>query len=191
MRKKSDELTAADLVVLSLLAEEPMHGYKIVSELEQRDAKDWAPVSKPQVYYSIKKLAELNLIALASDKDGSQGPEREKFKIKQNGFEAMNEALSNIKWAQQRPPAPFTTWMALSSHLPPKTTKELIQTRKLYLTSELAREKKTLSEFKKDHELMSTAGKLMVSFCIKSFELELEWLAEVAKELPSARKRNR
>lgn len=84
--KKTDELTAADLVVLSLLAEEPMHGYKIVSELEKRDAKDWASVSKPQVYYSIEKLVELNLIALAPDEDCSKGSEREKFKMKQNGF---------------------------------------------------------------------------------------------------------
>lgn len=189
-RKKSDTLTAADLVVLSLLAEQPMHGYKIVSELENRDAKDWAPVSKPQVYYSIKKLAELNLIATASDKDEAQGPEREKFKIRSAGFAAMNEALGRLEWAKQRPPAPFTTWMALSSHLSPEKTRELIGARQDYLTDELARERKTLKDFESQRDPMFTAGKLMVSFCIQSFELELNWLERVMKELPSCRKGN-
>ena len=51
-------LTIPDLVVLGLLSEGPMHGYEIVAELERREVKDWAGISRPQVYYSLDKLAK-------------------------------------------------------------------------------------------------------------------------------------
>lgn len=186
--KKSELLTAADLTVLSLLSEEPMHGYKIVATLEERDAKDWAPISKPQVYYSIKKLLRLKMIGYASDTEEALGPERENFRINTKGKEAMTEALSTQDWATQRPPPPFTTWMALSSHLSSKISSEIIETRRKFLETELTRERKTLAQFEENHDPMATAGKLMVDFCVKSFEMELTWLKQVAKELPKSRR---
>lgn len=190
MMKKAEQLTAADLTVISLLAEEPMHGYKIVAELERRDAKDWAPVSRPQVYYSIKKLLRLKMIGKASDHEESLGPEREKYRLNSKGKDAMKGALSAHEWAMQRPPPPFTTWMALSTHLSAATTREIIEARRHFLEAELAREIKTFSEFETESGSMATAGKLMVAFCIKSFEMELSWLEEVVKELPKSRIKN-
>lgn len=187
---KAEQLTAADLTVISLLAEEPMHGYKIVAELERRDAKDWAPVSRPQVYYSIKKLLKLKMIGKASDDAEPLGPEREKYRLNAKGKDAMRAALSVQDWATQRPPSPFVTWMALSTHLSAKVTKEIIEARCRFLQSELARERKTLSEFAGEADSMVTAGKLMVDFCIKSFELELAWLRDVLRELPKSRTKN-
>ncbi len=49
-------LTTPDLVLLSLLAERPMHGYQANLELERREIRDWAGISRPQVYYSLEKL---------------------------------------------------------------------------------------------------------------------------------------
>ena len=50
-------LTTPDMVVLSLIAERPMHGYDISAELDRRLIRDWASVSRAQVYYSLEKLA--------------------------------------------------------------------------------------------------------------------------------------
>ena len=60
--RKWHELTTADLVLLSLLAEKPMHGYQANAELERREIRDWAAISRPQVYYSMEKLARLGLL---------------------------------------------------------------------------------------------------------------------------------
>ncbi|MFI5107117.1 MAG: hypothetical protein ACHP79_19505, partial [Terriglobales bacterium] len=57
------ELTVPDLVLLSLLAEQPMHGYQANLELERRQVEDWAGISRPQVYYSLEKLARLGLVS--------------------------------------------------------------------------------------------------------------------------------
>src|SRR5437764_13862149 len=69
-------LTIPDLVILSLLAERPMHGYEVNATLEDRKIRDWGPVSRPQVYYSLDKLAKLRLIRVASENSPSAGPER-------------------------------------------------------------------------------------------------------------------
>ena len=34
-----------------------MHGYQANLELERREVQDWAGISRPQVYYSLEKLA--------------------------------------------------------------------------------------------------------------------------------------
>ena len=50
------DLTTPDLVLLSLLAERPMHGYQANLELVRREVQDWAGISRPQVYYSLENL---------------------------------------------------------------------------------------------------------------------------------------
>lgn len=175
-------LTTPDLVVLSMLAEQPMHGYQVVTELERRDVKDWAAVSRPQVYYSLKKLHEQKLINLTNG-DASSGPERQSYSISKNGSKKLAEALDEEHWALERNPPRFLTWMALSIHANPGSLNKLIDKRKEFLSSELAREEKTLEEIRSENNAMTKAGGLMVWLTIKQFKLELEWLEDVRKQL--------
>jgi DNA-binding PadR family transcriptional regulator len=116
--KKSEgrmrELTVPDLVLLSLLAEEAMHGYQANVELERRQVQDWAGVSRPQVYYSLEKLARLGLIKEAGDPEPALGPERRIFSTTAKGRAALAAALERENWTNQRDRPPFLTWMALS-----------------------------------------------------------------------------
>src|SRR6476659_6156131 len=69
-------LTISDLVILSLSAERPMHGYEVNATLEDRKIREWAPVSRPQIYYSLDKLTKLKLIRVTQTDSPSGGPER-------------------------------------------------------------------------------------------------------------------
>ena len=71
MPARKRELTIPDLVLLSLLAERPMHGYQVNLELERRQVRDWAGISRPQVYYSLDKLQAQGLIR-AGESEGRQ-----------------------------------------------------------------------------------------------------------------------
>jgi hypothetical protein len=42
-----------------------MHGYGVNQELARREVRDWAGVSRPQVYYSLRKLADAGHIGPA------------------------------------------------------------------------------------------------------------------------------
>ena len=79
MAARKRELTTPDLVLLSLLAERPMHGYEANLELERRQVRDWAGISRPQVYYSLEKLRAQGLIRAAESEDRAAGPERSVF----------------------------------------------------------------------------------------------------------------
>lgn len=52
--------------ILALLAEEPMHGYQIIGELEQRTAGAWKP-SPGSVYPTLQMLEDEGLVAAESE----------------------------------------------------------------------------------------------------------------------------
>lgn len=184
-KKRNLELTLPDVVVLSLLSERPMHGYHLVSELEIRDVKDWAAVSRPQVYYSLNKLMKLSLLKESADSDDNLGPERTIYKINAKGKEKLTQSLSKIEWAKERTLPPFLTWIALSAHLPKPVIRCLFEERRKFLQHELARETATLESFQEAQGAMVVAGKLMVELTVRTFELELEWLEKAQEQLLS------
>src|SRR6267154_1114479 len=75
-RSKKSSLTTPDLVLLSLLAERAMHGYEANLELERRCIRDWAAISRPQVYYSLEKLAAAGFIRKMQSSEPAAGPAR-------------------------------------------------------------------------------------------------------------------
>src|SRR5882762_5485939 len=103
-------LTTPDLVLLSLLAERAMHGYQANLELERREVRDWAGISRPQVYYSLEKLAKRGLIRISESGDAAAGPERTTYETTTKGQNALAAALENKDWAVQRERPAFLTW---------------------------------------------------------------------------------
>ena len=110
----ASKLSTADLVLLSLLAERPMHGYEANAELERRQVRDWAGLSRPQIYYSLEKLARNGFLRTASSRKRAQGPERQVFLATKAGTSALANALEWPGWTNQREKPTFLTWMALS-----------------------------------------------------------------------------
>src|SRR5436190_22988792 len=95
-------LTTPDLVILSLLAERPMHGYEVNATLEDRNIRDWAPVSRPQIYYSLDKLTKLRLIRVGLDDSPAAGPERRVFETTAAGRDRLADALEDKHWVHNR-----------------------------------------------------------------------------------------
>jgi DNA-binding PadR family transcriptional regulator len=177
MRKT--EVTVPDLVVLSLLSERPMHGYALNAELEWREARDWAGISRPQVYYSLRKLAAEGLVEEAPSDREAAGPERRVYRPTAAGRRALADALEREDWATQRLPPPFLTWMALSHDARPGVAAGLAARRRAFLEAELAKERATLADLEGDTDHDVRAAVLMVRLTIRHFETELAWLDEV------------
>lgn len=182
---RASDLTVPDLVVLALLSERPMHGYAVNGELEWRQARDWAGISRPQVYYSLRKLAEGGLIEeVAGGADEPAGPERRVYQPTDAGRRALADALEREQWATQRPPPPFLTWMALSWAARPGVARAQAARRRAFLEAELARERATLDAVLADPTRTTEAPVLMVRLTIRHFEAELSWLDEVDAAFP-------
>lgn len=181
-KKKRSELTTPDLVLLSLLLEAPMHGYQANLELERREVRDWAGISRPQVYYSLDKLEKLGLIRPARDDEAAAGPERRVLKTTAKGQQALRQALADERWIEQRERPAFLTWLALSWQSGPGVFRNQVAKRREFVTSELEREVATLESVQQEvgHEFHEAVW--MLTLTIDQFKAELKWLDKLESE---------
>jgi DNA-binding PadR family transcriptional regulator len=172
-------LTTPDLVLLSLLAERPMHGYQANLELERREIRDWAGISRPQVYYSLEKLARAGLIRSLETDEPAAGPERSTFETTAKGRAALANALEQEEWAKQRDRPAFLTWIALSWQVRPGVFQRQLERRRSFLEKELQREKETLRSILEEVGHTHHEAVWMVSLMIEQFTVELRWLKKI------------
>lgn len=184
-------LTTPDLVLLSLLAERPMHGYQANSELERREVRDWAGISRPQVYYSLEKLARQGLIRSPKSQGAFSGPEGRTYATTAKGLTALADALEREEWTTQRDRPPFLTWMALSWKARPGVFLRQLRRRRKFLEHELAREQATLRAVLNEVGHRFHEAVWMLGLTIEQLQTELRWLRNLSRqERRRARARN-
>jgi len=181
--KRRLPLTTPDLVLLSLLAERPMHGYQANLELERREVRDWAGISRPQVYYSLEKLEKLGFLRSVASKEPAAGPDRSVFSTTAAGRAALADALERQDWSTQRDRPAFLTWVALSWQARPGVFKTQIQRRRTFLQSELKREEETLCSVLEEVGHPCHEAVWMLQLVIEQFHVEQRWLDKVESEL--------
>jgi len=180
---KKRELTTPDLVLLSLLAERPMHGYQANLELERRQVRDWAGISRPQVYYSLEKLQAQGLIRIVDSAGTAAGPERSVFTPTAKGRNALATALEREEWATQRERPPFLTWIALSWQARPGVFEQQLRRRQEFLQKELKREQETLQSVREEVGHGFHEAVWMLTLTIEQFRTELRWLGKLSREI--------
>jgi DNA-binding PadR family transcriptional regulator len=77
--------------VISLLAEQPMHGYQIIREIEERSGGGWKP-SAGSVYPTLQLLADEGLIS-AEESNG-----RKTYSLTDAGREQVDSAGTSSPW---------------------------------------------------------------------------------------------
>lgn len=183
-----EKLTTPDLFLLSLLAERPMHGYQVNALLEYRKVRDWAGISRPQVYYSLDKLADAALIHAVKSKDDSGGPERRVFETTARGRTALADALERESWTDQTDRPAFLTWLALSWQCRPGVFARQLERRKRFLEQELERRCKILAAVRKEVGHRFHEAVWMLSLNLDQIRTELRWIKKVMRE--SARRQS-
>ena len=93
--------SAADIVVLSLLAEQPRHGYDLDRVIEQRGYRQWTSLAFSSVYYLLKRLSERGLL---EPDEGSQG-RRTVFRVTEAGRRELRQAAGERVLAPAPPSA--------------------------------------------------------------------------------------
>ena len=175
-------LTTPDLVILSLLAERPMHGYEVNATLEDRNIRDWAPVSRPQIYYSLDKLTSLGLIRVGVDESPAAGPERRVFETTAAGRDRLADALESRHWVHNRVHQPFLIWLALSWQARSRTFRKQLNARKKLLQERLAEERATLQDVLDEVGHPYHEAVWMLQLIIEQMENEQRWIDRILKE---------
>jgi len=89
-RARRGDIRAA---VLALLAEEPMHGYEMIKEIEERTNGLWRP-SAGSIYPTLQLLEETGLIE-GEDQDGKR-----RFSLTDEGRKAAEGRSGKLPWEQ-------------------------------------------------------------------------------------------
>ena len=183
MPKQAQDATPADLVVLSFLRGKPMHGYALTQELIICEVEDWGGISRPQVYYSLRKLDRLGWIKVRDAKEAAKGPQRRVYAVTRVGARMLRQALLRTDWATQRPPNPFITWVALAGHIDRGARRRLVDVRRAFLIQEIEKEERTLMAMANEAGWEAKIAKSMIALVIRQFRLEVDWLAEITELL--------
>jgi len=181
-RGNETRLTTPDLVILSLLAERPMHGYEVNATLEDRKIRDWAPVSRPQIYYSLDKLTRLGLIRVGADESPAAGPERRVFETTAAGRDCLADALESKHWVDNRVHQPFLIWLALSWQARPRAFRKQLTERQKILEARLAEERATLKDVLDEVGHPYHEAVWMLQLVIEQMESERRWVNRLLKE---------
>jgi DNA-binding PadR family transcriptional regulator len=160
-----------------------MHGYQANLELERRQVRDWAGISRPQVYYSLEKLSRIAFIKTASSDEPPAGPERSVFSTTPAGRAALADALEREDWTAQRERPPFLTWIALSWQARPGAFAKQLRRREKFVEEELKREVETLRSVRAEVGHRFHEAIWMLSLTIEQRRTELRWLRKMAREM--------
>jgi PadR family transcriptional regulator PadR len=82
-----------EVVVLGLLAEEPLYGYDLLERFRTRSMGFWVEVGKASVYQVLRRLERDGSINGRSQ-EGSEGPDRRVYRITKSGRDRLRSGLS-------------------------------------------------------------------------------------------------
>jgi len=86
------DVARVDMVVLGLLAEEPLHGYELIERFRSRALGRWTEVGRASVYQSLKRLEDAGMV-LGEGQPGAGGPDRRVHRITRPGRDRLRTGL--------------------------------------------------------------------------------------------------
>jgi len=140
-------LTDAELVILSLILEQPQHGYQIEQQITLRNMRTWTDLSTSSIYYILGKLEEKGFIEQLPEDPKKQGERSRKvYKVTENGRSVWKEATIG---ALASPKITYTNFLMGLHNLwiiPPSEALEAVKTYQGWLSEDLERQRREQSE---------------------------------------------
>ena len=100
-------MTNAELAILSLIAEQPRHGYDIEQVIEARGMREWTEIGFSSIYYLLNKLEKDGMIESQLQQPEGRGPARKVYRITQQGRQAQIDGTFAALSTPQSGSTPF------------------------------------------------------------------------------------
>jgi len=88
-------MTNAELAILSLVAEQPRHGYEIEQIIEARGMREWTEIGFSSIYYLLRKLEKKGWVKVRLE-ETELGPARKVYTVTTKGHQKLYSELLNI-----------------------------------------------------------------------------------------------
>jgi DNA-binding PadR family transcriptional regulator len=171
-------MTNAELAILSLVAEQPRHGYDIEQLIEARGMREWTDIGFSSIYYILKKLEREGLVEAALDASG-RGPARKVYNITRQGVEAMHAALLEVLSVPQRASSPIMMGIA---NLPAVSRSEALEALRQYHGELAARLEHMQTRWEAQKPLPYFVDALF-DYSEQMIQTELAWIAGFIEQL--------
>jgi hypothetical protein len=122
-------MTNAELAVLSLLVEQPRHGYEIEQVIDERGMREWTDIGFSSIYYILRKLEKQALVQASVDRAAGRGPSRKVYSPTPAGYAACGQGSLAVLSTLTGGNRPFLLGLNNISGLPPE---EALQAVKAY-----------------------------------------------------------
>ena len=165
----------ADIVVLSLLAEQPRHGYDLDRVIEQRGSRQWTSLAFSSVYYLLKRLSERGLL---EPDEGSQG-RRTVFRLTEAGRRELRQAAGERVLAPAPPSAGVLPALNAYSRLDDPALAALLARRAEALLGRLDELRALRAQVDEEHALA------IFDYEILRQEADLAWTRSLLKKADS------
>ena len=172
-------MTNAELAVLSLVAQQPRHGYQIEQVIEERGMRRWTEIGFSSIYFLLKKLEHGGFIEGRLEKT-ERGPARKVYHATKTGQEAFHAAIIEVLSVPQPGPRPLMLGLA---NLPSLSSKEALTALSQY--SEHLEEKMGILRAVLESNLQSHPYFVdaMFELGLMVMQAELEWVEKFTKQI--------
>ena len=165
----------ADIVLLSLLAEQPRHGYDLDRVVEQRGYRQWISLAFSSVYHLLKRLSERGLL---EPDEGSQG-RRTVFRVTEAGRRELRQAAGERVLAPAPPSAGVLPALNAYSRLDDPALAALLARRAEALLGRLDELRALRAQVDEEHALA------IFDYEILRQEADLAWTRSLLKKADS------
>jgi DNA-binding PadR family transcriptional regulator len=180
--RSSDRRSTLALVLLALLAEEPMHPYRMQQMIKHRGKDRIANVAaRNSVYQTIDRLLRAELIAVRETSRDERRPERTVYELTDAGFTALREWVGGMLSAPAREFPEFPAALASLMLLAPQEVLARLSERAAALSKEVEQARDELAAFPELPRLF----RLDDEYTLAVREAELAWVEGVVSELRS------
>lgn len=171
-------MTNAELAVLSLIVEQPRHGYAIEATIEERGMREWTDVGFSSIYYLLKKLERAGLVE-GSTGDETQGPARTVYSATGAGRRAFHVAVAEALSQPHRCGSGLLLGLA---NLPALDPNEAAGALAEYQQSQTGR-LEHLEKRRRQQRPLPAHVEAMFDYSKAILQAEIDWIARFATQL--------
>ena len=172
-------MTNAELAVLSLVAQQPRHGYQIEQVIEERGMRRWTEIGFSSIYFLLKKLEHGGFIEGRLEKT-ERHPARKVYRATPAGLEAFHAAIIEVLSVPQPSPRPLMLGLANLPSLSIEETLTALNQYRKHLTEKREILSTALDNKQHSHPYFVDA---MFELGLMVMQAELEWVERFTKQV--------
>ena len=176
------DVARVDVVVLGLLAEEPLHGYELIERFRSRALGRWSEVGRASVYQAMQRLEEDGSIT-GEDRAGLGGPDRRVYRITRPGRDRLRNGLRERFGAEAAYRSDPAAALGQIHALPPAEAKAAIVERQSALEALARGASADRERLRAAKGPANAVARRMLDLQEQLARTELGWLASLRRDL--------